>query len=499
MKTIRVILAALCLLVAANIQAQHYVTGSLQGGWSSTFDNMDQTKDKGLFGAQIGVGYEWQYERLLVDIGAEFSYYKHRWSITDQKVSALLYDTEGWPFTYYGTVTDRTDDFSSTSVRIPILAGMQFNVFSKGSVYFLAGLVPDLHFNSSAHATGTLKTEGDYTEFYDILSNMANHGFYEIAQSTENDMRYNFDILGHVEAGVSFGQQQKYRVAAFAEVGILDIAPRTDKGRLTDPDFSQYMTVNLNNPYVSKEGAFASLHNYEVGLKFSVAINVGQNKKEGDKEVDDEEKLDSLDNAMQDSLDNVLFDEAQAQLEAEAEAEAQRSAQAAAAAIAEEERLAREQEEAFRRQQEAERNKPFDDDTDDFYTYQPKTFGPETELTKDDLDKGSQYILQKIYFDTDMSIVMIKSLPTLKQLYKHLVQYPDIRIKIIGHTDSQSTDYYNLVLSRRRAAAVKRILMRWGIDSSRLETEGRGEREPIATNQTAEGRQLNRRVVFEVL
>ncbi len=484
MKTIRVFLAALCLLFAANIEAQHYVTGSLQGGWSSTFDNMDQTKAKGLFGAQIGVGYEWQYERLLLDLGVEFSYYKHRWDISDQDISARLLDTEGWPFTYNGTVTNRNDDFSSTSVRFPLLAGMQFGYF-----YFLAGVVPDLHFKGTAHASGILNTVGDYTEFYDILHDMANHGFYEVAQSTENDMRYKFDLLGHVEAGVSFGEQQKYRLAAFAEVGMLDIAPRTDIGKLTEPDFSQYLNVNLNNPYVSKEGAFASLHNYEVGLKFSVAINVGKNKKEGEKDKDEEEQLDSLDNALQDSIDNVLFDEAQAQLDAEAEAEAQRAAMAAAAAIAEEERL-----EALRRQQEEEEN---------FRRQQEQIgaqpFGPDTELTKDGLEKGSQYTLQQIYFDTDLSIVMIKSLPTLKQLYKHLILYPDLRIKIIGHTDSQASKRYNMVLSRRRAESVKRILMRWGIDSSRLEAEGRGESEPIAPNNTAEGRQLNRRVVFEIL
>ena len=477
MKTIRVILAALCLLVAANIQAQHYVTGSLQGGWSSTFDNMDQTKDKGLFGAQIGVGYEWQYERLLLDLGVEFSYYKHRWNITDQNISQTLYDTEGWPFVYNGTVTNRIDDFSSTSIRIPLLAGMQFGYF-----YFLAGVVPDLHFKGTAHASGTLNTVGDYTEFYDILHDMSNHGFYQVAQSTENNMQYKFDLLGHVEAGFSFGQQQKYRLAAFAEVGMLDIAPRSDIGKLTEPDFSQYLNVNLNNPYLSTEGAFANLHKYEVGLKFSVAITVAGNKEE--KEKDDEDKgneLDSLDNALQDSLDQILFAEAAKQLEEPDNT----------ATISE-----------------------FDEDDNSDYAYQmespssssqneyaarSKPFGPDTQLSKQELNKGDQYTLQKIYFDTNLAYIQVASLPTLKQLYKHLLLYPDLKIKIIGHTDSQANDYYNLILSRRRAESVKRTLMRWGIEASRLKTEGRGERQPVATNRTEEGRQLNRRVVFEVL
>lgn len=474
MKTIRVILAALCLLVAANIQAQHYVTGSLQGGWSSTFDNMDQTKAKGLFGAQIGVGYEWQYERLLLDLGVEFSYYKHRWNITDQNISQTLYDTEGWPFVYNGTVTNRIDDFSSTSIRIPLLAGMQFGYF-----YFLAGVVPDLHFKGTAHASGTLNTVGDYTEFYDILHDMSNHGFYQVAQSTENNMQYKFDLLGHVEAGFSFGQQQKYRLAAFAEVGMLDIAPRSDIGKLTEPDFSQYLNVNLNNPYLSTEGAFANLHKYEVGLKFSVAITVAGNKEEKEKDDEDKEnELDSLDNALQDSLDQILFAEAAKQLE-----ETNTSGN---------EDLS-DDEYSYA----VETNRSASDNQT--YSPQSKPFGPNTELTQKDLNKGEQYTLQNIYFDTNLAYIQVASLPTLKQLYKHLVQYPNLKIKIIGHTDSQSNDQYNLILSRRRAESVKRTLMRWGIEASRLKTEGRGERQPVATNRTEEGRQLNRRVVFEVL
>ena len=484
MKTKRLYLVLLGICLTTLVNAQHFVTGSLQAGYSGTFDKMEQTKSRGLLGAQIGVGYEWQYNRLLLDIGAEFSYYAHRWNITDQTILQRMMDTDGMIFDYVGNVTDRSDNFSSTSLRFPILAGAQF-----GKFYFLAGLVPDLHFTGTASATADLTTYGDYVEFYDYLVDMENHGFYTKGISNQQEMRYKFDLMGHLELGVTFGEKHKYRLSAFAEVGMLDIAPRTDVGKLSDPDFSRFMQVTLNNPYVSNEGMFAGAHNMEFGLKFSVAIHVADNK---EREPDDEEN-DSIQQAIQDSIAQAIQDSiAQAIQDSIDEAEAQASARAAAMRIAEEERLEREAEEA--------RQRAIADSIARAEAYNNnKYFGPKTELERKDLDPGQKYILEDIYFDTDKTIVMVPSLPTLKQLYKLLLQYPDLKIKIVGHTDSQGSDLYNMRLSRRRAESVKETLYRWGIDENRMTTDGRGEREPIGPNETPTGRQLNRRVVFEVI
>lgn len=475
MKTIKPYLILVCLSLSAWLNAQHYVTGSLQGGYSGTFDKIDQTKSRGLLGAQIGVGYEWQYEHLLMDIGAEFSYYSHRWSITDQGIIQRMMDTDGMLFDYIGDVTGRSDVFTSTSLRFPVLAGAQF-----GKFYFLAGLVPDIHFNGTASATADLKTYGDYVEFYNPLTDMENHGFYSRGISNQQDMRYKFDLLGHVELGVTFGDKHKYRLAAFAEVGMLDIAPRTDVGYMAQPDFSKYMQVTLNNPYVSKEGMFAAAHNMEFGIKFSVAIHVGDNKEKEPKEDND-----SIQQAIQDSIAQALQDSINQAVE---DSLAQASAREAAKRIAEEERRAANEAAEARKRAVA----------DSIARANNKYFGPHTQLGPDDLGSGEKYILEDIYFDTDKTIVMVPSLPTLKQLYKLMLQNPDLKIKIVGHTDSQGSDWYNLHLSRRRANSVKETLYRWGIDESRMTTEGRGEREPIAPNETPTGRQLNRRVVFEI-
>jgi OOP family OmpA-OmpF porin len=75
---------------------------------------------------------------------------------------------------------------------------------------------------------------------------------------------------------------------------------------------------------------------------------------------------------------------------------------------------------------------------------------------------------------------------------------PDVRVTIEGHTDAVGSDAYNQQLSERRAAAVKRYLVTKGIAADRLETVGRGESEPVSSNETDEGRAMNRRAELKV-
>jgi outer membrane protein OmpA-like peptidoglycan-associated protein len=73
----------------------------------------------------------------------------------------------------------------------------------------------------------------------------------------------------------------------------------------------------------------------------------------------------------------------------------------------------------------------------------------------------------------------------------------NIKVKVIGHTSSDGDDQANMELSKKRAAAVKDLLVNeFAIDESRLQTEGKGETQPVADNKTKEGKVLNRRVEF---
>ena len=76
---------------------------------------------------------------------------------------------------------------------------------------------------------------------------------------------------------------------------------------------------------------------------------------------------------------------------------------------------------------------------------------------------------------------------------------PDVRVRIIGYTDATGADTYNQSLSERRADAVRRKLIAEGIAADRIEVEGRGESQPVASNETPDGQRQNRRVEFEIL
>ncbi len=108
-------------------------------------------------------------------------------------------------------------------------------------------------------------------------------------------------------------------------------------------------------------------------------------------------------------------------------------------------------------------------------------------------------LTNNIHFEFDRYDIQRESWPILKELASVLQQYPNLRIRIEGHTDSVGTTEYNQKLSERRALAVRDFLVGAGIKSNRMEWIGRGELQPIATNDTAEGRATNRRMEFLVL
>ena len=108
-------------------------------------------------------------------------------------------------------------------------------------------------------------------------------------------------------------------------------------------------------------------------------------------------------------------------------------------------------------------------------------------------------LLKHIYFDTDKTEILPMSENDLSTLYSFLNENPKIRVLITGHTDSKGSASHNQVLSEGRAASVKAAMVKRGISADRMETNGKGESEPIDTNDTEIGRQNNRRVQVTVL
>lgn len=117
--------------------------------------------------------------------------------------------------------------------------------------------------------------------------------------------------------------------------------------------------------------------------------------------------------------------------------------------------------------------------------------------TRNKLLTEGKLVTYGIYFDVNKDVVKPESYGTLNDIAKILNEVPDVKVKIMGHTDSDGQDAANLDLSKRRAAAVKAELAKsFGVNADRLQTDGLGESQPVATNDTPVNKAMNRRVEF---
>ena len=106
---------------------------------------------------------------------------------------------------------------------------------------------------------------------------------------------------------------------------------------------------------------------------------------------------------------------------------------------------------------------------------------------------------QPIYFDHDKAEIKPECYNYLAKMARVVNGHSDLRIKIIGHTDADGSDIYNIDLSARRAKAIQEYFLKCGLESFKLLIDFKGDKMPIDNNQTSEGKQHNRRVDFQFI
>jgi len=117
--------------------------------------------------------------------------------------------------------------------------------------------------------------------------------------------------------------------------------------------------------------------------------------------------------------------------------------------------------------------------------------------TRNKLITEGKFVTSGILFDINSDKIKPESYGVLKDIANVLTENSSVKVKIVGHTDSDGKDADNLALSKRRAESVKASLVKdFGIDAARLDSDGKGASQPVDTNKTAEGKANNRRVEF---
>ena len=132
--------------------------------------------------------------------------------------------------------------------------------------------------------------------------------------------------------------------------------------------------------------------------------------------------------------------------------------------------------------------------TDDTLHFVRDTF----DLYMQHIKEGIKVKIENLFFATNKTYILPQSEQAMADLAQFLLENQGVTIHITGHTDAVGTDEANQILSEGRANAVKADLVKRGVAAERITTEGKGEKEPVADNDTEEGRALNRRVEFTI-
>ena len=138
----------------------------------------------------------------------------------------------------------------------------------------------------------------------------------------------------------------------------------------------------------------------------------------------------------------------------------------------------------------------FKDGSEELFIANVKVAKGGVDLRRKLINEG-KFSTNGILFDSGSANIQPQSYGIIRQISQALQQVPDMRLNIIGHTDADGSDEANMKLSKKRADAVRDALVSiYNITDDRLQTEGKGESEPVGDNNTTDGKAQNRRVVF---
>ncbi len=452
----------LVLLVSSAIAApkkteqRHFINFWGGAGYSSMLHQIPDTKVPGGFGAELGVGYEYDRKNLLMQTGLELQYLNSKTRIGQPflvQQQFLYTPIDNHLLTYNYNFTDFTDTQHAMFLNIPLLMGYRF----KENWYFMAGV--RLGFGVMGRSNTKAIADVSFTD-PELSEDVINSGHYTgtFSANGKSAVKLGFNLAPSVEIGAyldkwinkqsdeqtqSKGKKKRsrylppsYRIAAFAEFNALNVNKSITEGGILDMEKMQkpddiYVHSLLN----SENAKDVAVHNLLAGVKFTYMFSIDKapRKKSSGKSGTTKPKKPTTPT----------------------------------------------------KKTEPEKPQPLQTDTIKYGDIE--------------VEKEQPIVLDNLLFEFSTANIIESSKSSLEMLLGMMQTHTQVKIEIIGHTDNVGSDSFNQRLSEQRAEAVRDYLVENGISADRITTSGRGATQPIDTNLTDEGRQKNRRVEFVIV
>lgn len=501
-------------------------------GYSNLLYKSDYTKPVGGVGGGLALFYELKYKHFLFDVGAGFDIYSSKLKINDfnadiaaQANGVNSLHISGAGANQAATIEgSRRYSFSNYSekqlmgmVTVPILAGGQWDRW-----FFLAGT------KIGIPVMGNTKASLDYKSQWSDPGIITDLPFDQQSYSGDKqDLKFKLpNIMLSAEFGISldewlvkqpdpkqkgrkpkrrtFADGLRYRLSVFADYGLLDFNKKADNQYAVAAGGAGDGLLAVNNagiaginPAFGDSKIDSKLNSLLVGVKFAILYEFAPKvvKPKPQPKPKPAPKPKPKPAPKPKLLGNVTDVETNAALTAQVVILSQDGTKTLFTGDASEagEFKTTLLPGTYKVQANRPGYMPFE---------QEMTFEKEEEPLRIQMQRiveGRKFVIKNLFFATAKTEILPESEPSLQELFEFLDANPDLRVKIVGHTDNVGNDRANKILSEGRALSVMQSMIDRGIASDRLEYEGRGESDPIDTNDTDEGRQNNRRVEFVII
>ena len=515
--------------VADPQQPENYLRLYIKAGYAAMFDNLGVNNKNGAAdlsnrmllggpGAGIGFGYDFEYKVFRLNTGVEFNYLRStsRYAFDATRNMTVNQGGTPIPMTYNYRFGYLNETRNLMHVGIPVLVGAQFNKF-----FFMVGARAG--YNLSANAT----TSGNYdVTAYDptLIQTLGNDPALGLQLYDLNPSKHKIDlkqpelsVLAEVGLDLdewlqykpkkkrkgrnvkpTFKESLHYKISLFAEYSVLNQNVTAADNNLVKFNGANVPVSEVNTVFaMPTANGTAALNNLFCGVKFAIQYQL-PHKKPVTPPVKKprvvKERTEHARTQVQAALKGMVYNsETTMPLQADVILTDSTGQQVFSGPSDSIKGLFTTNLPAGRYH--AVVNKqgylPYEEDV--VFTLEALTFYLQP------VKKGNTYVLRNLYFDTNKTTIQERSEKSLNELFQFLNENKEVRIKLIGHTDSVGSDEDNQILSEGRASSVRQAMIDRGIEEERIEAEGRGESEPIDTNETEEGRQRNRRVMVEIL